>query len=355
MNLDGSDPRKLIDLPYRVYDPAWSPDGRSVVFARQRLNPETIELEPPRLYLYDLNTGAVVPLGSDQSAVRGQAPDWVSSITIPPTPTLEPPPPPPPPPAPSSTPTSEVPPPPPPPEPSATSTRTLPPPQPGATATATHTVAPPPPGVTATPTSTVPPQATATASPPSDPGCHVIQDPGFETGLPPDPWLMNRHGGAGALVSRDAWHSGEWGLRMGTTNSAWDEARQVISLVCPELEEMGGRSRIFAELTFWTRVTGSGPTTNGDVLNVVLLTSDGRQLLRLLKTLTDHDADGQWHSTTVRFSDYIGETIQIAISATTDEQGPTTFDVDDVDLELVTERVPFEWYLPLVDRRPAYD
>ena len=166
---------------------------------------------------------------------------------------------------------------------------------------------------------------------------------------------MNRHGSAGALVSRDARHGGEWGLRMGTTNSAWDEARQVISLVCPELEEMGGRSRIFAELTFWTRVSGSGPATNGDVLNVVLLTSDGRQLLRLLKTLTDHDADGQWHSTTIRFSDYIGETIQIAISATTDEQGPTTFDVDDVELELVTERVPFEWYLPLVGRRPAYD
>jgi len=183
----------------------------------------------------------------------------------------------------------------------------------------------------------------------------VIQNPGFETGPPAGPWSMNRHGSAGALVSRDARHGGEWGLRMGTTNSAWDEARQVISLVCPELEEMGGRARIFAELTFWTRVSGSGPATNGDVLNVVLLTSDGRQLLRLLKTLTDHDADGQWHSTTIRFSDYIGETIQIAISATTDEQGPTTFDVDDVELELVTERVPFEWYLPLVGRRPAYD
>ncbi|MFQ5343378.1 MAG: choice-of-anchor J domain-containing protein [Anaerolineae bacterium] len=352
MNADGSDPRKLIDLPYRVYDPAWSPDGRSMVFARQRLNPETIELEPPRLYLYDLSTGAVVPLGSDQSAVRGQAPDWVSSITIPPTPTLEPPPPPP---VPSSTPTSEVPPPPPPPEPSATSTRTLPPPPPGATSTTTHTVAPPPPGATPTPTATAPPQATATASPPSDPGCHAIQNPGFETGPPAGPWSMNRHGGAGALVSREARRSGEWGLRMGTTNSAWDEARQVISLVCPELEEMGGRSRIFAELTFWTRVTGSGPVTNGDVLNVVLLTSDGRQLLRLLKTLTDHDADGQWHSTTVRFSEYIGETIQIAISATTDEQGPTTFDVDDVELDLVMQRVPFESYLPLVRRRAAYD
>lgn len=166
---------------------------------------------------------------------------------------------------------------------------------------------------------------------------------------------MNRHGGAGALVSREAWHTGDWGLRMGTTNSAWDEARQVISLVCPELEGMGGRSRVFADLTFWTRVTGNGPATNGDVLNVVLLTSDGRQLLRLLETLTDHDADGQWHSTTVRFSDYIGETIQVAISATTDEQGPTTFDVDDVELEMVVLRAPFELYLPLVGRRTAYD
>ncbi|MFQ5592770.1 MAG: choice-of-anchor J domain-containing protein [Anaerolineae bacterium] len=142
---------------------------------------------------------------------------------------------------------------------------------------------------------------------------------------------------------------------MGTTNSAWDEARQVISLVCPELEGMSGRPRILAELSFWTRVIGEGPATNGDVLNVVLLTSDGRQLLRLLKTLTDNDADGQWHSTTVRFSEYIGETIQIAISATTDEERPTTFDVDDVELELVMERVPYERYLPLIGRRTTND
>lgn len=137
---------------------------------------------------------------------------------------------------------------------------------------------------------------------------------------------------------------------MGMTNSAWDEARQVVDLSCPELEGAGGRSRISAELTFWARVIGEGPATNGDVLNVVLLTSDGRQLLRLLKTLTDHDADGQWHRTTVRFNDHIGETTQIAISATTDEEGPTTFDIDDVELELVTERAPFESYLPLIGR-----
>ncbi len=163
--------------------------------------------------------------------------------------------------------------------------------------------------------------------------------------------MLNRHGGAGTLIRQEARRTGQWGLRMGTTNSAWDEARQVITLACPALEEISIHSIISAELSFWTRVTGDGPATNGDVLNVVLLTSDGRQLLRLLRTLTDQNADGQWHHTVVRFNDYMGETIQIAISATTDEQGPTTFDIDDVELGLVVEREPYEWYLPLIKRQ----
>lgn len=140
---------------------------------------------------------------------------------------------------------------------------------------------------------------------------------------------------------------------MGMENSAWDEARQVVGLVCPELGEEGRQSRVFAEFSFWTRVTREGLPTNGDVLNVVLLTSDGRQLLRLLKTLTDHDADGQWHRSIVRFRDYIGETIQVAISATIDEEGPTTFDIDDVELVLAAERTPYQRYLPVIMRPPG--
>lgn len=194
---------------------------------------------------------------------------------------------------------------------------------------------------------------TATVPPPPGTACQVIQNPGFETGPPGDPWMLNRHGGAGTLIRREAQRTGQWGLRMGMENSAWDEARQVVSLTCPELGEGSRQSRIFAEFSFWTRVRGDGTPTNGDVLNVVLLTSDGRQLLRLLKTLTDHDADGQWHHTMVRFSDYIGQTIQVAISATIDEEGPTTFDIDDVELMLTAERTPYQRYFPFVMRSPG--
>ncbi len=162
--------------------------------------------------------------------------------------------------------------------------------------------------------------------------------------------MLNRHGGAGTLIQQEARRSGQWGLRMGESNSAWDEARQVISLTCPGLSDAGSLSHVYAEFSFWTRVISEGPATNGDVLNVVLLTPDGRQLLRLLKTLTDHDADGQWNRTTIRFADYIGETIQVAISATTDEERPTTFDIDDVELTLAAERIPYQRYLSLIMR-----
>ncbi len=356
MRADGSDLHKLIDLPIRVFDPAWSPDGARVVFARQRLNPENGELTPPRLYLYDLLTGHVLPFGSSQVPIRGQAPDWIGAIATPATltPTATDTVPPPPPPF-TLTPTATraLPTPSPPPQgPSATPSRTLLPPPPGGSATPTGTRLPPPPARTATPTPTrvATPPVTATPPPPSGDRCQVIQNPGFETGPPAEPWMMDRHGASGALVQQEARRTGQWGLRMGTTNSAWDEARQVVSLVCPDLDGAGARSRMFAELSFWTRVIGTGPATNGDVLNVVLLTSDGRQLLRLIKTLTDQDADGQWHYSSTRFTDYMGQTIQVAISATTDESGPTTFDIDDVRLELAVERIPYRWYVPFIAR-----
>jgi Tol biopolymer transport system component len=56
--------------------PAWSPDGTSVLFVRQRLN----EDGPPfpiegQLWLYELGTGTATQLTTD-STVKDQVPDW---------------------------------------------------------------------------------------------------------------------------------------------------------------------------------------------------------------------------------------------------------------------------------------
>lgn len=160
--------------------------------------------------------------------------------------------------------------------------------------------------------------------------------------------MLDRHGGSGNLIQAAASRQGSLGLRLGVDNTAWDEARQVVSVVCPQLGDLPAGSRVVAQFSYWVRATHTGPVTNGDVLNVVLLTADGRQLLQLLDTVTDAHADGQWRRSQFDVNDQIGDTIQVAISVTTDETGPTIFDVDDVALTIRVERKIYEQYLPLL-------
>jgi hypothetical protein len=179
----------------------------------------------------------------------------------------------------------------------------------------------------------------------------MVENPGCE-GVTPDPWMLDRHGGSGNLIQAAARRQGSWGLRLGVDNSAWDEARQVVSVICPQWSGVPAGSRVVAEFSYWVQATHTGPVTNGDVLNVVLLTEDGRQLLQLLDTVTDAHADGQWRRSQFDINDQIGDTIQVAISVTTDETGPTIFDVDDVALTIRLEREIYEQYLPLLARLP---
>ena len=352
MDADGSNPRVLIDLGDRVFDPAWAPDGTRIAFTRQTFDLQAHRLNPPRLYIYDIASGSITPLGPHQSAVLGQAPDWIAVPESPPqTPTSTP----------TATVTST-------PSPSATLAPPLTPTPtanggsptavPTPTQTATLSLSPSPsPTVTPTPSlSPPPPTATPTATPtagvPSPPGatCQVVRNPGFETGPPAAPWVLDRHGAGGTLIVQAARRSGQWGLRLGSQDNAWDDARQVVTLRCPELGPLDDRSRIVATFSFWWRAVHEGPATNGDVLNAVLLTADGRQLLQLLATITDQDADGTWRRTATVLKGHIGETVQLAIAATTDEQDPTTFDVDDIALTLEVVRSPHRRFLPFVRR-----
>lgn len=184
-------------------------------------------------------------------------------------------------------------------------------------------------------------------APTSGAECQIIENSGFEA-VAPDPWMLDRHGGSGDLIQSAARRQGNQGLRLGVGNVAWDEARQVVSLVCPALAHVPAGSRLVAEFSYWARATHTGAVTNGDVLNVVLLTADGRQLLQLLDTVTDAHADGQWRRSRFEVNDQLGETIQVAISVTTDETGPTVFDVDDVNLTIRLVREMYEQYLPLL-------
>ena len=193
------------------------------------------------------------------------------------------------------------------------------------TGTGTPTRTPTPTGTASTPTQT--PTATAT------PTCqNTLPHGDFEAGLPP-PW-----GTAGATqVTTAHAHGGAHSARLGGANNAMDELFAGVELP-PDATSI--------TLSYWWYVESTDPDPQADLLTVVVGGPDGEVVVETLTNSSPRDA---WHQTTFDLSSYAGQSVGVMFHAETNGTNPTSFYVDDVEVQVCGAAAPGRRvYLPLI-------
>lgn len=148
----------------------------------------------------------------------------------------------------------------------------------------------------------------------------LVSDGGFEAGG--QGWSQYSKLGF-QLVSSFYPRSGRLGAWLGAGNSADDRLTQ--SLVFP----VQANSITFS--LWWALDTEEGPGGAFDFLRVTLFTSDGAtQIASLVDVNNDSAEQLVWNPANADLTPYAGQTLQLRIEATTDENSPTSFFVDDV-------------------------
>jgi len=151
----------------------------------------------------------------------------------------------------------------------------------------------------------------------------LIQDGGFEAGLPNPAWQTSSNVFSDILddTPAPAPHSGIWKAWLGGDDLVQERLWQVITVPTGTLG---------LRVSYWWRVSTFEPTHPFDTLAVQILDDAGNPL-ETLETLTDGDAGPDWQQSvfTVTTS-FAGRTIQLAFVAQTDDTSPTSFFVDDV-------------------------
>jgi len=206
------------------------------------------------------------------------------------------------------------------------------------TPTPTATGSPPP---TSTPTATLTPTPTATGSPPptSTPtatptgvACENILSQGdFEDGILP-PWGT----GGGTQVTTVQAHGGTHSARFVGANRATDE-------LFVELELPPGATSI--TFSYWWYVESTDPDPYADILVVVVGDPGGEVVV---ETLTNNSPRDAWHQTTFDLSGYVGHLVGVTFHADTNEANPTSFYLDDVQIQVCGAASAHRVYLPLV-------
>ena len=209
-------------------------------------------------------------------------------------------------------------------------------PTPTPTPTPTTTGTPPPtPTPTATATGVPTPTSTPTATPtgiPPVPCDNILPHGDFEAGLLP-PW--DSFGGTQVTTARA--HGGTHSVRLGGADNAADELFAGVELP-PTATSI--------TLSYWWYVESADPNPNADILAVLISDSGGEVVI---ETLTNNSPRGAWHQSTFDLSGYAGQTVGVIFHAETDGADPTSFYLDDVEVE-VCGAAPFGWriYLPIV-------
>jgi hypothetical protein len=161
----------------------------------------------------------------------------------------------------------------------------------------------------------------------------VVVNPGFEEGAAG--WETQSATGSEIVVPEAAFH-GSYGARIGGVNNADDRLSQWISFPA---------SPSSVSLTFFYRVeTADAGDPPADLLRVQLLDEQGQVLADLVQ-LNSQNVRGQWYRR-VRFLDptevqiLAGRRARLQFRATTNELAPTTFFLDDVNLQVCSGGPP---------------
>jgi hypothetical protein len=212
------------------------------------------------------------------------------------------------------------------PPPTATPTRTTtgtPPPTSTPTATPTVTGSPPP---TATPTAT--PTGTVSPTPPCE---NILPHGDFEDGILP-PW------GAvgGTQVTMAHAHGGVRSVRLGGANNTVDEVFAGVELP-PAATSM--------TLSYWWYVESTDPDPDADIM-VTVVGEEGDE--EVVETLTNNSPRDVWHQTTFDMGSYVGQMSGLTFHAEINEVNPTSFYLDDVEVQVCGAVPGRRVYLPIV-------
>ena len=197
--------------------------------------------------------------------------------------------------------------------------------------TSTPTTTPTPtPTVTGSPPPTATPTTTGTVPP--TPTCENILPHGdFEAGLLP-PW------GAvgGTQVTTAHAHGGTYSAHLGGANNAGDELFTDVELP-PDATS--------ATLSYWWYVESTDPDPDADIL-IVLIGDPGGEVV--IETLTNDSPRDAWHQTTFDLTGYTGQPVGLTFHADTNEANPTSFYLDDVEVQVCGAAPGRRVYLPIV-------
>ena len=211
------------------------------------------------------------------------------------------------------------------------------PPAPASTATPTLT-----PSVEATPTATsepaTTPTPTTTAAPtatPTDVPCtNILPHGGFESGIQV-PWAT----AGDSKVTTEQAHGGISSVRLGGDNTATDEVFAGIDLPSEATS---------ITLRYWWYVESSDPEPDSDRL-VVVIEPPGSVVT--VETITNQSARDGWYLSTFDLTSLAGQTVSLTFHAETNESEPTTFYVDDVELQVCGAAPPERnLFLPLITK-----
>ncbi|MFQ5593201.1 MAG: hypothetical protein ACE5HA_03545 [Anaerolineae bacterium] len=217
------------------------------------------------------------------------------------------------------------------------------------TSTPTPTVTlPSAPTSTRTPTTTVlpPPIATATTGPPPTlaptatptlPGVacdNILPHGDFEAGLLP-PWGM---AGGTQIITPHA-HSGAYSARLGGADNTVDELFAGLDLP-PDAASI--------TLSFWWYVESADPDPDADRM-IVVIGEEGHEVV--VETLTNSSPRDTWLQSTIDLGGKAGQFVGVTFHAETNAANPTSFYLDDVEVQVCGGMAPGpRVYLPLVRR-----
>ena len=157
----------------------------------------------------------------------------------------------------------------------------------------------------------------ATVTPTSRPCENILPHGDFEAGFLP-PWDAS----GGTQVTSARAHGGERSALAGGANNAVDEL--VVGSGLPA-------EAASITLSYWWYVESSDPGPNADRLIIVIQTGEGAVQV---ETLTNGSPRDAWHLTSFDLSSYAGQSIGLAFHAETNEANPTSFYVDDVEIQV---------------------